>query len=241
MKLIKHYLNDGHGTSPRWVYETENTIIKTIPYFPSPQSTVKKQIDLINEVCGFELIINHKIEEKNEIWKNNFNESSNLYLTYQMEKLSYMYNPVDSELIKRGNVAPGLKYIDNILKYVLPLYIDIALKIFPYGNFDLSAGNAMTRDNGDVCLIDWDDCLLGNQHDSNTLGNHLIRECVKADSTHKDNLDKKEIKGNLMKSIDAYEKLTYNTKLSKFQIDIDETVDYLHDRWVKILKREGRL
>ena len=98
----------------------------------------------------------------------------------------------------------------------------------------------MTRDNGDVCLIDWDDCLLGNQHDSNT-GNHLIRECVKADSTHKDNLDKKEIKGNLMKSIDAYEKLTYNTKLSKFQIDIDETVDYLHDRWVKILKREGRL
>ena len=105
MKLIKHFPHDGHGTSPRWVYETENTIIKTIPYFPAPQSTVKKQIDLINEVCGFEFIINHRIEEKNEIWKNNFNESSNLYVTYQMEKLHYVYNPFGSKLTKRGNIV----------------------------------------------------------------------------------------------------------------------------------------
>ena len=44
-----------------------------------------------------------------------------------------------------------------------------------------------------------------------------------------------------MKTIDVYKKLTYNTKLSEFQIDVDETVNYLHDRWVQILKREGRL
>ena len=241
MKLIKHFPHDGHGTSPRWVYETENTIIKTIPYFPGPQSTVKKQIDLINEVCGFKFIINYRIEEKSEIWKNNFNDRSNLYLTYQMEKLHYVYNPFGSKLTKRGAIVQELRHIDAILKYVLPLYLDMALKIFPYGNFDLSAGNAMTKDNGDVCLIDWDDCLLGNQHDSNTIGNHLIRECVKAHNTHKNNLDKKEIKVSLMKTIDVYKKLTYNTKLSEFQIDIDETVDYLHNRWVKILKREGRL
>ena len=241
MRLIKHFPHDGHGTSPRWVYEAENSIVKTIPYYPHPESVVKEQINLINKVCGFKFIINHRIEEKDDTWKNNFNESSNTYLTYQMEKLPYMYNPFDNRLIERGDIAEELRHIDNILKYVLPLYIDIALKIFPYGNFDLSAGNAMTTDNGYVCLIDWDDCLLGNQHTSNTIGNHLIRECVKADNTHKDNLDKREIKNALIKTIDVYKKLTYNTKLSEFQINIDETVDYLYDRWVKILKREGRL
>ena len=241
MKLIKYFPHDGHGTSPRWVYETENTVIKTIPYFPGPKSTVNKQIDLINKVCGFKFIINHRIEEKSEIWKNNFNDRSNLYLTYQMEKLNYVYNPFGSKLTKRGGLVEELKHIDAILKHVLPLYIDMAIKIFPYGNFDLSAGNTMMRDNGDICFIDWDDCLLGNEHTSDGIGNHLVRECVKAHDTHIDHLNKEEIKDVLMKTIDVYKKLTYNTKLSEFQIDVDETVNYLHDRWVQILKREGRL
>tara|TARA_B100001057_G_scaffold435119_1_gene465236 strand:+ start:1744 stop:2487 length:744 start_codon:yes stop_codon:yes gene_type:complete len=247
MKLIKYQppKDNTNGVSPRWIYETENSIIKTIPYFPhipdQDESMIQKQIDLINKVCGFDLIINYRLEEKSETWKDNNNESHNRYITYQMEKLKYSYSTDNQRRNDTDLRDPKIKKIDGILKYILPIYLDVALKIFPYGNFDLASANIMMRDNGDTCLIDWDDCLLGHQHTSDTIGNHIIRECVKANNTHIDDIDKKEIKDVLMKTIDVYKKLTYNTKLSEFQIDIDETVNYLYDRWVEILKREGRL
>ena len=77
--------------------------------------------------------------------------------------------------------------------------------------------------------------------DSNDIGKSIIEECVKAHNTHLDDLDKQQVLENLKKTIDEYTKLTYNTKLCNFDIDIPNTVDYLYDRWIKILKSEGRL
>ena len=240
-QLIKHQPHDGNGTTPRWVYRAENTIIKTIPYQPDPRSDITEQVKLINDVCGFEFIINYRLEDRTTQWSNKAGQISNTFLTYTMQKLNWLYNPFGKKLTNIDPVEKELTHIDGILKYVLPHYVDLALKIFPYANFDLSHENLMQRDNGDICFIDWDDCLLGNIHDSNDIGKSIIEECVKAHNTHMDDLDKQQVLENLKKTIDEYTKLTYNTKLCNFDIDIPNTVDYLYDRWIKILKSEGRL
>ena len=56
-----------------------------------------------------------------------------------------------------------------------------------------------------------------------------------------DDSDKQQVLETSRKTIDEYTKLTYNTKLCNLIIDIPHTADYLYDRWIKILKSEGRL
>ena len=84
-QLIKHQPHDGNGTTPRWVYKTENTIIKTIPYQPDPESNINEQVKLINDVCGFEFIINYRLEDRTTQWSNKSGKLSNTFLTYTME------------------------------------------------------------------------------------------------------------------------------------------------------------
>ena len=240
-QLIKHEPHDGNGTTPRWVYKAENKIIKTIPYQPDPESNINKQVWLVNDVCGFDFITDYRIERRTTQWSNRAGKLSNIFLTYTMTELKWIYNPFGKRLTNIDPVQKEFTNIDGILTYKLPLYVNLALKIFPYMNTDLSHENAMQRENGDICFIDWDDCLLGNIHTSQSIGQKLIEECVKAHCTFLDNLDKQQVLETLKKSIDEYTKLTYNTKLCNFDIDIPNTVDYLYNRWIRVLKSEGRL
>lgn len=265
MKLIRYLsrnseLNFVRSTTPRWIYETESNVIKTIPYtheYERPpitirgarrrrefeKSKIEQQIKLVNKICGFKFIINYQIEKKSEVWTNKHEEPNNTYLTYHMEKLNWLYNPSgkrESQKSENGLLTykdSELKHIDGILKYILPLYVDVALKTFPYGNTDLSHGNTMIRDNGDICLIDWDECILGIKRNADYFAEFFILECGKAHFKEKfhtvagrpvydlDSLDRRQIKNVIIKTIDVYKKLVDNTKLSKFQIDIDNIID----------------
>ena len=253
MKLIRYLsrnseLNFDRSVTPRWIYETRNNIIKTIPYtheYERPPVTVRgarrrrefekskieQQIKLVNKICGFKFISNYQIEKKSEVWTNKHQEPNNTYLTYHMEKLNWLYNPSGKRESKRSEnmltyMDSELKHIDGILKYILPLYVNITLKTFPYGNTDLAHGNTMIRDNGDICLIDWDDCILGIKRNADYFAESFILECGKAHFRHKfHTFDKSEIKNVIDKTIDVYKKLVENTKLSKFQIYIDDIID----------------
>lgn len=153
IQLIKSEENiDDDVTTPRWVYHNieNDTFTKIIPYFYTPDTILENQIDLINQVCGFELIIDHDIIELDEKWSTDSNEfrNTNQYLKYTMVRSL-------GEPLQESNISD---YLNDI---VFP-YIEVAAKIFPYANIDCTTGNVFYSENG-YSLIDWDNVILGHK------------------------------------------------------------------------------
>ena len=65
-QLIKHQPHDGNGTTPRWVYRAENTIIKTIPINLIPDLTSQNKSNLLM-MYGSKFIINYRLEDRTTV------------------------------------------------------------------------------------------------------------------------------------------------------------------------------
>jgi hypothetical protein len=220
MNLIKHEKGNKNGC-PRWVYENNNHIIKTIPFKPAYNLNVGNQIKLINEVSDTELILSdYKIED-------------NKFLTYKMNKIPYQFDleenivneasfDGDTFFFKNKKFKSIYTDIDLYLENILVKYVKVNLKLFPYYNIDGGYGNILQYDIGKWIIIDWDDCILGNKCNSQDIGKYLMIETVESIIDLIECADIKDIKNYYQKAIKFYKKMTLNTVLENCEFNLEE-------------------
>jgi hypothetical protein len=228
-KLIssKHSPGNTNGT-PRWVYDDGDFIRKIIPYIAGPDLNFQNQADLINSLHPKKLIHDDwELSEKPEhTWKLKNGEKYNTFLHYKMTKVPYVFQlneNIPYLASKARRLTPLYTDLDLYNEHIFKKYIETNIKTFPYWNCDGGHGNIFQFDIGDWIIIDWDDCLLGNAHDSQSIGENLIRENVECVYDLFDSSTVKDY-GKVIeffnKTIDFYKKLTYNTVLEECEIDI---------------------
>lgn len=150
--LIKSEENTSSMTTPRWVFydSTDDTFTKIIPFFYTPGNVLEDQAKLINDFCGFDLILEYKIITLEEPWTTDTNEfrNPNEYLEYKMSRAP-------------GEPLQDSRIFDYLNDIIFP-YIETAAILYPYGNVDATTGNIFYTDDNYV-LIDWDTVLLGHK------------------------------------------------------------------------------
>lgn len=228
-KLIDLKYEPGNkNLCPRWAYDDGDFIVKVIPFVSPPDANIKNQIDLINSLHPVKLIQDdfEIYENPKHPWFFNNGDRSTTFLKYKMTKVPYVYQ-LDENISYRDSMkrllTPIYTDIDLYNEYILSKYIEVNLKIFPHLNADGGNGNILQYDIGDWIIVDWDDCILGNEHSSQEIGETLISETVDG------RCRMEKFGGNLNtiiemcnKTFDFYKKLTYNTVLEDCVVDIEK-------------------
>ena len=223
--ILEKYEAGNTNGCPRWAYDDGNFIVKIIPLITPSDASIKDQADLINSLHPKKLIQDdwEIFEQPEHTWRLDNGITSNTFLKYKMTKVPYVFQ-LDENIpflaSKNRTLTPLYMDLDLYNEHILSKYIDTNIKIFPHWNTDGGHGNVLQFDIGDWIIIDWDDCLLGNVHDSQSIGEHLIRENVECvfDLQNKD--DYNQLVEYFNKTIDFYKKLTYNTVLEKCDFDV---------------------
>ena len=226
MKLLKANTEKGNANGhPRWAYDDGDSIVKVLPYMVQDEVSIDDQINLINSLHSKKLIYNDWTTKEipEHTWKLNDGERSNTFIQYRMIKVPYVFE-LDKNISfaesKKISLSPIYTDADLYNEHILSKYIKTNIKIFPHMNADGGHGNIFQFDIGDWIIIDWDDCFLGAKHDSQKIGQDMVREAVEniikldTDFTYNDLLE------NYKKTFDFYKKSTYNTVLESFEIDL---------------------
>lgn len=221
MKLINSNLDTG---SIRWAYDDNDSIVKVIPFVASPSANINDQINTINSLHSKKLIYDdwELIEKPEHNWTAG-KLSSNTYIQYRMIKVPYVFEldkNISYAMSKKIPLSPIYTNMDLYNEHILSKYIETNIKIFPYMNTDGGHGNILQFDINDWIIVDWDDCILGNKHDSQRIGVDLIREAVEAVTELGSNFTYNDLLENYKKTFDFYKKLTYNTVLESFEADL---------------------
>ena len=221
MKLINSNPDTG---SIRWAYDDNDSIVKVIPFVASPSVNINDQINTINSLHSKKLI--HDDWKLIEIPEHNWvvgKLSSNTYIQYRMIKVPYVFEldkNISYAMSKKIPLSPIYTNMDLYNEHILSKYIETNIKIFPYMNTDGGHGNILQFDINDWIIVDWDDCILGNKHDSQRISVELIKEAVEAVTQLGSNFTYNDLLENYKKTFDFYKKLTYNTVLEFFEADL---------------------
>lgn len=225
-KLISSKYEPGNTNgTPRWVYDDGDFIVKIIPLITPSDASIKDQADLINSLHPKKLIHDdwEIFEQPEHTWKLKNGKKSNTFLKYKMTKVPYVFQ-LDENIpylaSKARRLTPLYTDLDLYNEHIFKKYIETNIKTFPYWNTDGGHGNIFQFDIGDWIIVDWDDCLLGNVHDSQSIGENLIRETVECVYDLLNTYDYGKLIEFFNKTIDFYKKSTYNTVLEECEIDI---------------------
>lgn len=225
-KLISSKYEPGNTNGcPRWVYDDGDFIVKIIPLITPSDASIKDQADLINSLHPKKLIHDdwEIFEQPEHTWKLKNEKKSNTFLKYKMTKVPYVFQ-LDENIpylaSKARRLTPLYTDLDLYNEHIFKKYIETNIKTFPYWNTDGGHGNIFQFDIGDWIIVDWDDCLLGNVHDSQSIGENLIRETVECVYDLLNTYDYDKLIEFFNKTIDFYKKSTYNTVLEECEIDI---------------------
>jgi len=225
---------------PRWAYDDGNFIVKIIPAID--EECIQGQIDLINSLHPKKLIHDdwEIIERLDYSWNGN-ESNSNSFIKYKMTRVPYGFE-LDKNLSWLENDSNPLSSIYNDMdmynKHVFPKYIETNLKIFPYCNVDGGRSNILQFDIGDWIIIDWDDCILGQIHDSQYIGECLVIDAVETlYEAAKIGADYNLLFEYYNSTYDVYKKLTYNTVLDDCEINIETAARISYEKLKEINRR----
>lgn len=160
MYLIKHEDGDDKFNYPRWIYATENNVIKIFPAIEQTSEGLHEQCELINYLSGVELIESSIVEDG--------------FIKISMKKMQYGF----SDLYHSS--------LDDI-KFILKQFINITLKLYPYAMTDVSKSNMMKFENN-IVFIDWDDVLCGNKHTPEYIVTSHLMNTFHRHPEHKDEI-----------------------------------------------------